>query len=77
MEAKKMLKAKAENMRAAKKAHQQETCEECGGDGSGRDDGAGPSTSRVGDTPESEDDGPHQSSLPVCPQAGIPCRPVH
>jgi len=64
-------------MRAAKKAHQQETCEEHGGDGSDRDDEAGLSTSRVGDVPESEDDGPHQSSLPVCPQAGIPCRPVH
>jgi len=58
---KRMLEAKAEKMRAAKKARQQETREERGGDGSGRDDEAGPSTSRVGDAPESEDDGPHQS----------------
>ena len=56
-----MLEAKAEKMRAVKKVHQQETREECGGDGSGRDNEAGPSTSRVGDAPESEDDGPHQS----------------
>jgi len=54
-----MLEAKAEKMRAAKKARQQETREERGGDGSGRDK-AGPSTLRVGDAPESEDDGPHQ-----------------
>jgi len=58
---KRMLEAKAEKMRAAKKARQQETREERGGDDSGRDDEAGPSTSRVGDAPESEDDGPHQS----------------
>jgi len=46
MEAKKML---AEKMRAAKKARQQEIHEERGGDGSGHDDEAGPSKSRVGD----------------------------
>ena len=38
----------AEKMRAAKKARQQETHEERGGDGSGHDE-AGPSKLRVGD----------------------------
>jgi len=61
MEMKKDARSQVEKMRVAKKARQQETREECGGDGSGHNNEAGPFTSRVGDAPESEDDGPHQS----------------
>ena len=66
---KRMFEARAERMRAAKKACLQETREESslerdqgtGGDGGGRDNQAGPSTSGPGDAPQSDDDGPHQS----------------
>ena len=63
---KRMLEAKAERMRAAKQARLQETHESSGrddeqtrGSDSGRDDLAGPSSSRH--TPEPDDDGPRRS----------------
>lgn len=46
-----------------KKTHEESSHnhEKHGGEGSAHDDQAGPSTSRVGDVPEPNDDGSHQS----------------